>query len=195
MSDERETTLARWSRLKRADREREPRAPPGDRLPEAVTPSAPAPGDGAADDGRDEAVAGDGGTTVPDLPDIAELNAESDFSAFLREGVSEDLRRRALRVLWRSDPVLANLDGLNDYDENFRAAGALAEAARTAYRVGKGYLSDDERGPAAEADAENKAENGEGAGAVDDAAADAVETADGSNESESAAADPEKKPE
>ncbi len=63
---------------------------------------------------------------------------------FLRKGVSEEIRRKALRVLWRSDPVLANLDGLNDYDEDFRATGALARVARTAYRVGKGYLRERE---------------------------------------------------
>jgi hypothetical protein len=39
----------------------------------------------------------------------------------MREGVPEALRNRALRKLWLSDPVLANLDGLNDYDEDFVA--------------------------------------------------------------------------
>jgi hypothetical protein len=79
-----------------------------------------------------------------ELPDIASLDKDSDFSAFLRQGVPEELRRRALRVLWRSDPVLANLDGLNDYDEDFTIVHTVAEAVRTAYKVGKGYLEDED---------------------------------------------------
>ncbi len=65
---------------------------------------------------------------------------------FLREGVPEHLKRQALRKLWRSDPLLANLDGLNDYDEDFAALYAAAsKAVKTAYRVGRGWLgSDDE---------------------------------------------------
>jgi uncharacterized protein DUF3306 len=56
---------------------------------------------------------------IADLPDIEALNKNSDFTVFLRDGVPEELKRLALRKLWLSDPVLANLDGLNDYDEDF----------------------------------------------------------------------------
>ena len=108
--------------------------PAGDRSEE----TAPDPGDTTAGPDQGDAPA------APDLPDIASLNAESDFSVFLRDGVSEDIRRKALRVLWRSDPVLANLDGLNDYDEDFSVAHTIAEAVKTAYTVGKGYLSEEE---------------------------------------------------
>lgn len=75
-----------------------------------------------------------------DLPTPETLDKDSDFSAFLKDGVPEALRRRALRVLWRSDPVLANLDGLNDYDEDYRSIGTVVEAVRTAYAAGRGYL-------------------------------------------------------
>lgn len=54
-----------------------------------------------------------------DLPDVDSLDKDSDYTGFLREGVPEALRNKALRKLWLSDPVLANLDGLNDYDEDF----------------------------------------------------------------------------
>jgi hypothetical protein len=93
------------------------------------------------------------------LPDIASLGKDSDFSAFLRQGVSEEMRRQALRVLWRSDPVLANLDGLNDYDEDFTVVRTVAEAVRTAYETGKGYLED-----------EDSAEPTEGGGAAEEPA-------------------------
>ncbi|MFQ5765526.1 MAG: DUF3306 domain-containing protein, partial [Rhodospirillales bacterium] len=56
------------------------------------------------------------------------LDKDSDFTPFMAENVPEFLRRQALRVLWRSDPVLANLDGLNDYDEDFSLATLVGKA-------------------------------------------------------------------
>ena len=58
-----------------------------------------------------------------DLPDIESLDKDSDYTPFMQEGVPDELKNLALRALWRSDPVLANLDGLNDYEENFKVAG------------------------------------------------------------------------
>ncbi|MSU90140.1 DUF3306 domain-containing protein [Rhodobacteraceae bacterium 2CG4] len=75
-----------------------------------------------------------------DLPDPDTLQPGDDFAAFLRDVVPERLRRRALRRLWRSNPVLANLDGLNDYDADYTAAATDAPNLRTAYRVGRGLL-------------------------------------------------------
>lgn len=153
MTDRPETALARWSRLKRAGAEPQARIPRDDQLPAAAPALSHETGiepvedrSGQAPPERDDA------TPALDLPDIASLNAESDFSVFLREGVSEEIRRKALRVLWRSDPVLANLDGLNDYDEDFRASNVLVEAVRTAYKAGKGYLRNDDEQPAPEGD-------------------------------------------
>ena len=74
-----------------------------------------------------------------DLPPVESLTAESDFTPFLRDKVPEVIRKAALRKLWRSDPVLANLDGLNDYDEDF-TGGSLGGIVATAYRVGKGMV-------------------------------------------------------
>lgn len=74
------------------------------------------------------------------LPDPADLCAGDDFSAFMAREVPEHLRKRALRQLWRSNPVLACLDGLNDYDDDYRAEALLQEPVKTAYRVGKGML-------------------------------------------------------
>lgn len=87
----------------------------------------------------------DEGTVVAeDLPDIETLDETSDFSAFLREGVPEELQRRALRKLWRLDPVLANLDGLVDYGEDFTDAALVVDNLKTAYKVGRGLVRDDE---------------------------------------------------
>lgn len=79
----------------------------------------------------------------PDLPDVETLTADSDFTGFLGKNVPQDLTNQALRKLWRSDPVLSNLDGLNDYDEDYSKIGMVSEVVKTAYRIGQGYLMDD----------------------------------------------------
>lgn len=75
------------------------------------------------------------------LPHPDNLKAGDDFSAFMAREVPERLRRQALRTLWRSNPVLACVDGLNDYDDDFRAAAMNQGPIKTAYQVGKGMLS------------------------------------------------------
>ena len=114
---------ARWSRRKQAARApapaKEPPAPP----PPANREAAGEPA--AADD------------PVAKLPPIDELGAESDYTGFLAREVPVELRRQALRKLWRSSPTLANLDGLNDYDDDFASLGA-GKLVRTVFEVGKG---------------------------------------------------------
>lgn len=77
-----------------------------------------------------------------DLKDPDELGPGDDFSGFMRAAVPEHLRRRALRTLWRSNPVLANLDGLNDYDGDWSGGSVPAGQLKTAYRVGLGFVRD-----------------------------------------------------
>ena len=50
---------------------------------------------------------------------LESLDEESDYTGFLSPGVSEDLRRMALRRLFHL-PQFDIRDGLNDYDEDFR---------------------------------------------------------------------------
>jgi hypothetical protein len=52
--------------------------------------------------------------------------------------VPERIRRRALRRLWLSNPVLANLDTLVEYGEDYTDAATVVENLSTAYQVGKG---------------------------------------------------------
>jgi hypothetical protein len=75
-----------------------------------------------------------------ELPDPDTMKQGDDFSAFMAEAVPEKLRRRALRQLWRSNPVLANLDSLVDYGEDYTDAALVVENLQTAYQVGKGML-------------------------------------------------------
>ncbi|MEK9814241.1 MAG: DUF3306 domain-containing protein, partial [Paracoccaceae bacterium] len=53
------------------------------------------------------------------LPDPDTLEPGDDFKVFMKEVVPERLRRRALKKLWLSNPLLANVDGLVDYGEDF----------------------------------------------------------------------------
>ena len=89
-----------------------------------------------------------------DLPDPDSLNKGDDFSAFMARAVPERLRRRALRRLWLSNPLLANLDELLDYGEDFSDAATVLADMQSVYRVGKGMVSDEDLAKAAEAEAE-----------------------------------------
>lgn len=75
-----------------------------------------------------------------DLPDPDTLEMGDDFSAFMAKAVPDRIRRRALRTLWRSNPVLANVDMLVDYGEDFTDSATVVENMQTAYQVGKGML-------------------------------------------------------
>lgn len=75
-----------------------------------------------------------------DLPDPDTLQPGDNFADFMREAVPERLRRRALRRLWVTNPVLANLDQLVDYGEDYTDAGTVVESMKSAYQVGRGML-------------------------------------------------------
>ncbi|MEM7654038.1 MAG: DUF3306 domain-containing protein, partial [Pseudomonadota bacterium] len=74
----------------------------------------------------------------PELPDVETLGEGSDYKAFMKDGIPGELQSAALRKLWRTNPAYRVLDGLNDYDDDFRALHALAGAVKTVYQVGKG---------------------------------------------------------
>lgn len=74
------------------------------------------------------------------LPDPDNIELGTDVTGFMRKEIPDLLRRKALRSLWRSNPVLAVLDGLNDYDEDFTDAGATVKGATTLYKVGQGMI-------------------------------------------------------
>ncbi len=114
------------------------------------------------------------------LPDPEEMASGDDFSAFMNRQVPEHLRRLALRKLWRSNPVLACVDGLNDYDDDFRAAALSPGPVKTAYQVGKGML-------AHIVEVERAKEAAEAEGEVVEAAAEQSVMTDGSAEPVSAA--------
>jgi hypothetical protein len=135
--------VSRWSRLKSEARKAPAETQDDAQRQPAATADAeaalPAPPDDARGRGPDDAH-----PPAPfdpaSLPDVESLTFESDYTAFLQEGVPRELRNRALQRLWRSDPVLANLDGLLEYGEDYTAVGTKKTLVRTAYRVGRGMI-------------------------------------------------------
>lgn len=111
-----------------------------------------------------------------DLPDPDTLETPEDIRDFLSKAPLQRLKTRALRRMWRLNPVLANLDGLLDYGEDFTDSAMVIENMQTAYQVGKGMLRHiealAEAEAAKEAEAETTAQGAEGS--VEDEATDAA---------------------
>lgn len=74
------------------------------------------------------------------LPEPESLAKGDDFSQFMTSAVPARLRNRALRRLWLSNPVLANLDEMVDYGEDFTDAATVIENLKTAYDINRGWL-------------------------------------------------------
>lgn len=129
MTDE-DDMFSRWSKRKRAVAHEEARETPA--------PADPEPAPAAKEDVDETALLHRLNLPVPES-----MQPGDDFSAFMKAGVPEFLRKRALRMLWRSNPVLANLDGLNDYDDDFRSPEMTKKVLATAYKVGRGFLRAD----------------------------------------------------
>ncbi len=131
----------RWSQRKRKTRQDQR---------DADDPSAPGLPAEAAQEAAVPAEAPD------NLPDVDSLDESSDFTVFLKEGVPDIIRRKALRKLWRVHPAMAVIDGLDDYDDDYTVSEALVKGLKSVYEAGKGYLDEDEAGevPAAAEDEE-----------------------------------------
>ncbi|SMC61462.1 DUF3306 domain-containing protein [Primorskyibacter flagellatus] len=74
------------------------------------------------------------------MPDPDMLADGEQVRAFMQSALPDRLKTRALRRLWRLDPVLANVDGLVDYGGDFTDAANVVENLQTTYQVGKGML-------------------------------------------------------
>lgn len=117
-------------------------APPGtdDAVPEVASASVAA----VADDIEERPLTPEEEKIVAGLPAIEDLTAESDLAPFMRGGVPSFIQKRAMRAMWRLNPLFGFRDGLDDYDEYFNVIDKVIGADVGNYKVGKGYLSDDE---------------------------------------------------
>jgi len=132
--------LSRWSRRKQAARDAEATAPdPG---------APPAQGDAAETALADPEVEAarqarlQANREAAEAVDLETLDETSDVSVFMKDGVPAALRRRAMAMLWRSNPVFANVDGLVDYDDDFANPGLVTKALKSAWQVGRGYRTE-----------------------------------------------------
>lgn len=166
--------LDRWSRLKETGE-----TPDVETMEAAVSAVATAE-TAEVDERSDEEILAELG-----LPDPDDLTLGDDVAGFMSKAVPDRLRRKALRQLWRANPVLANLDGLVEYGEDYTDSAMVIENLQTLYQVGKGMFvepaepevaddegegeGEDEIAPTDLAEAENTEETPQIADADDDA--------------------------
>jgi hypothetical protein len=135
--------LERWSRRKRGLDDGLPE-PLAEEANGGATPQVGPAEPGDAGGGTD----GETAETPKDFSDFdfEKLDYESDYTQFMDKNVSSNDRHKALRKLWVSNPVLANMDGLDDYCEDYTDAAVCLPKGmmKTAYQYGRGFLNDDE---------------------------------------------------
>ena len=79
--------------------------------------------------------------SILELPDPETMTLGDTVEKFMDGRVPERIRARALRAFWKTNPVLANLDGLDEYWDDYTDAAMIIENMETLYQVGKGYAS------------------------------------------------------
>ena len=139
--------LSRWSRRK-LETKAAPEPEAEEQAEERSAGEGPAP-PAAASDAPAEASQESAGAekAPPELTeeDVEKLGPGSDYTVFMKKGVSARIQRLALRKLWRSNPIFSYHDGLTDYADDYRgeAAASLGKVV-TSWRPGKGLLKGEE---------------------------------------------------
>jgi hypothetical protein len=123
LNGEDEPFLARWSRRKQEAREQAQASPDTEPVAEAAPGAASAapPADAPLQQEPEPRV-----LTDEDMPPIESLTDDADYSGFLSAGVSEVLRRQALRRLF-SSPKFNVTDGLDDFAEDYTQFAPLGD--------------------------------------------------------------------
>lgn len=128
--------LRRWARLKSAPDDARPEAPATGTAP---PDEAAAPHDGAVRPAAPAADAAPPARALPTLDDVARLTPESDYSAFVAQGVDKTVQRMALKKLF-ADPNFAVMDGLDIYIADYNKASPLSDAMLATLRHAPGVL-------------------------------------------------------
>jgi hypothetical protein len=123
MSAGNDNIFARWSRRKQSVRDSETPAPDHEEgaFDKAVAEAGAEPAEQQIENAGAEAT-----EPVEPLPRLEDLTAESDLSAFLRNGVPEALKRAALRKVWSLDPAIRDYVGPSEYAWDFNQPGSMA---------------------------------------------------------------------
>ena len=124
--------LRRWSRLKATGGEAA-ETPPRASTP---APSAAAP---VAPPATPRGEASENRAPPPTLDDVARLTPESDFSAFVAQGVDKSVHRLALKKLF-ADPHFRVMDGLDMYMDDYNKPSPMSAAMLAALEHAKSAL-------------------------------------------------------
>ncbi len=77
--------------------------------------------------------------------DFNALDYGSDYQRFMSDGVPEGIRQKALSKLWHSDAMFTQVDPFQDYAGDYTDAATVPVGGlKTAYKIGRGFLSEDE---------------------------------------------------
>jgi hypothetical protein len=125
MSAGNDHVFARWSRRKKAVRDSET-STPEERVADAAAPEGDAEPADRQLAAEPDAVGVDTPEPAEPLPRLEDLTAESDLSAFLREGVPKALKSAALRKMWSLDPAIRDYIGPSEYAWDFNQPGSMA---------------------------------------------------------------------
>ena len=158
VDDKSESRLARWSRRKAQQQSQVPVVSPDSPDEELSSDSTELV---AAEIADDEAVL----PVLPvltdaDMPPVESLHADSDFSGFLSPGVSEELRKLALRKMFAL-PSFQIRDGLDDYDDDFTVYEPLGDTVTNDPWTHRQKRLADEKEAAEKAEAERLSQESE----------------------------------
>ncbi|QAU34968.1 DUF3306 domain-containing protein [Janthinobacterium sp. 17J80-10] len=142
--------LQRWTRLKSGSQAQS--------LPPAGRDAAIAEDTGPESAVPDVSAAATAQSRLPTMEDAVRLTPESDYSAFVAQGVDKAVRRVALKRLF-SDPHFNLVDGLDIYMGDYNRPDPVSAAMLAALHQAQGFLqqvaAEAEKGAGAGQDKEN----------------------------------------
>lgn len=126
-----ERFLQRWARLKNSGQ--------AQALPPAGCNVASAKEDIGPENALPDVPAAPAQSALPTMADVARLTPDSDYSAFVAQGVDKAVRRVALKRLF-SDPHFNLIDGLDIHMGDYNRADPVSATMLAALQQAQGFL-------------------------------------------------------